>query len=288
MSENANAMNSDSYAERLVGVLKLFAEGPEVLSISEISEALQLAPSSTHRILAPLVEQGLIARAPKRRYCVGAEFFRISSLVETRYGLITVAKPLVAETASESKETCLLAIVNSSRNRMVLAHKVDAEDPLRFRFDLLINISPIWGSMGRAIMAWLTPNELRRILGEGSPSPLTGEPVPDMETLSAELEIVRRLGYARSVGQRASPDAIGVSAPIFDAMGLVCGSLGVVTPKHRMSPDSERPVSQLVRSNAAKLSQMMGHSRRMLDVSPRARNSHRTTRQVRKPNEISL
>lgn len=267
MANETIAMNPASYAERLVAVLKVFAEGPDVLSISEISEALNLAPSSTHRILGPLVEQGLIDRAPKRRYRVGSEFFRIAALVETRYGLLTVAKPIVAKTAAETSETALLAIVTPSRSRIVLAHKVDSSYPLRFKFDLLMNISPLWGSLGRAVMAWLEPGELRRVLSEGGPSPLTGDPLPDHETLAAELATVRRLGHARSIGQRAAPDAIGISAPVFDALGVVCGALGVVTPEHRMTPDLERHITKLVRSNAAKLSHMMGHSGRMLDVS---------------------
>lgn len=267
MADGGVPMNTASYAERLVAVLKIFAEGPGVLSISEISEALNLAPSSTHRLLGPLVEQGLIDRASKRRYRVGTELFRIAALVETRYSLLNVAKAVVAKTAEESKETCLLAIVTPSRSRIVLAHKVDSAYPLRFKFDLLMNISPIWGSLGRAVMAWLEPGELRRVLSEGGPSPLTGAPIPSQDALSAELATVRRHGYARSTGQRAAPDAIGISAPVFDATGVVCGALGVVTPEHRMTLELERQVIKLVRSNAAKLSHMMGHSGRMLDVS---------------------
>lgn len=259
-------INSKSYAERLVEILKLFAEGPDVLSIGEISERLHLAPSSTHRLLCSLVDQGLIDRAPKRRYRVGTEFFRVAAIVETRYGLLAAAKPIVTGIAEASGETCLLGILAHTRSRMILAHKVDAVYPLGFKFDLFSNISPVWGSLGRAMMAWLEPAELRRVLSEADASPVTREALPEPKILADEFAAIRQRGIARSLGQRAAPDAIGVSSPVFDAKGMVCAAIGVVTPQHRLSPDLERQVTRLVRSGAARLSHLMAHADHMQDL----------------------
>ncbi len=250
---------SASYAERLIGVIQAFAEGPEVLTLKELGERLHLPPSSVHRALEPLVELGLVERAPRRRYRMGPELYRIAARVEHRFELVTVAKPLMAEIVAACGETCLLAIFSGSQRRILLAHKVDTKLSLRFKFDLLQNITPVWGSLGRAILAWLPPSEVQAIMTEAEPSPVTGKAVPSLTTLQQEFDEIRRRGIAVSHGQRAAADAIGVSAPFFDATGQVRGGLGVVAPEFRMAPDKVAKVGRLVAQKAAQLSDILGH-----------------------------
>lgn len=258
MKTYAAVAASASYAERLIGVIQAFAEGPDVLTLTELGERLALPPSSVHRVLEPLVDLGLVERAPRRRYRMGPELYRIAARVEHRFELVTAAKPLMAEIVNASGETCLLAIFSMSQRRILLAHKVDTKLALRFKFDLLQNITPAWGSLGRAILAWLSPTEVQAIMEEAEPSPVTGKPVPSLAALQQEFEDIRRRGIAVSHGQRAAPDAIGVSAPFFDATGQVRGGLGVVAPEFRMSPDKVTKVGRLVAQKSAQLSHILG------------------------------
>ena len=248
-----------SYSERLIAILKAFAEGPDVLSVKAISERLSLPPSSTHRVLEALVEVGFLERAPQRRYRIGTEFFRIAALVEHRFELVAAAKPLLAQTVEQCGETCLLGLLTPSRSRIVLAHKIDTRLPLRFKFDLLQNITPAWGSLGRSIMAWLGDGDLRRVIAEAEPSPVTGKPLPDLETLQQELQRIRTRGVAMTRGQRAAPDAVGISAAFFDATGQVRGAIGVVAPEFRLTTEKTAMIGDLVRTQSASLSRILGY-----------------------------
>jgi IclR family acetate operon transcriptional repressor len=237
-----------SYAGRLIAVLNAFAEGPDVLSVKELSEQLSLPASSTHRVLEALVEAGFLERARQRRYRIGTEFFRIAARVEHRFELVAAAKPLMAQAVEQCGETCLLGLLTASRNKIVLAHKVDTQLQLRFKFDLLQNITPAWGSLGRSIMAWLSDADLRRVISEA-----------DLETLQRELRRTRTRGVAVTRGQRAAPDAVGISAPFFDATGQVRGAIGVVAPEFRLTPEKTSAISDLVKTQAGKLSRVLGH-----------------------------
>lgn len=259
MRSYAAVAHSASYAERLISVIQAFAEGPDVLTLKELGERLTLPPSSVHRVLEPLVGLGLVERAPRRRYRMGPELYRIAARVEHRFELVTAAKPLMAEIVEACGETCLLAIFSGSQRRILLAHKIDTKLTLRFKFDLLQNITPAWGSLGRAILAWLPPTEVQGIMAEAEPSPVTGKPVPSLATLQQEFEEIRRRGIAISHGQRAAADAMGISAPFFDATGQVRGGLGVVAPQFRMPPDKVTKVARLVSQKAARLSHILGH-----------------------------
>ncbi len=255
----ADAVKPASYVERLFGILRLFSEGSETLGVKEISERLALPASSVHRILEPLVRLGLLERAPLRRYRVGTELFRIAARIENRFELITIAKPLIAEIAAETQETCLLALLTPSRSRIVLSYKIDTNLSHRFKFDLLTNITPVWGSLGRSILAWLKPADVRRALAEAEPSPATGAPVPDWNSFQDDLKLIRERGVAISRGQRAAPNAVGVSASFFDASGQVRGGLGVVAPDIRMSPQRVASIETLVKLHSRQLSRLLGH-----------------------------
>jgi DNA-binding IclR family transcriptional regulator len=255
----ADTAKPASYVERLFCILRLFAEGSETLGVKEIAERLTLPPSSVHRILEPLVQLGLVERAPLRRYRVGTELFRIAARIEHRFELITIAKPLIAEIAAESKETCIFGLLTPSRSRIVLSYKIDTQLSHRFKFDLLTNNTPIWGSLGRCVLAWLKPAEIRRALAEAEPSPATGAPVPDWSSFQQDLKLIRERGVAVSRGQRAAPNAIGVSAPFFDASGQVRGGLGVVAPDFRMPPERIAAIETLVKLHSRHLSHLLGH-----------------------------
>jgi IclR family acetate operon transcriptional repressor len=258
-SIGVEAAKPASYVERLFGILRLFSEGSETLGVNEISERLALPASSVHRILEPLVRLGLVERAPLRRYRMGTELFRIAALIENRFKLITIAKPLIAEIAAESKETCILGLLTPSRSRIVLSYKIDTQLSHRFKFDLLANITPVWGSLGRSILAWLKPADVRRALAEAEPSPVTGAPVPDWSSFQEDLKLIRERGVAISRGQRAAPNAVGVSASFFDASGEVRGGLGVVAPDVRMSPERIATIETLVKLHSRHLSRLLGH-----------------------------
>ena len=255
----ADTVKPASYVERLFGILRLFSEGSETIGVKEISERLALPASSVHRILEPLVRLGLVERAPLRRYRIGTELFRIAARIENRFELIAIAKPLVAEIAAETEETCLLGLLTPSRSRIVLSYKVDTNLPHRFKFDLLTNITPVWGSLGRSILAWLKPVDIRRALAEAEPSPATGAPVPDWNSFQDDLLLIRERGVAISRGQRAAPNAVGVSSPFFDAGGHVRGGLGVVAPDIRMSPQRIVSIETLVKLHSRHLSRLLGH-----------------------------
>ena len=160
--------------------------------------------------------------------------------------------------AERCGEICLLGVLSPSRQRMLVAHKIDSSQPLRFRFPILDTISPVWGSLGRATLAHLSAADLNLILSQAEPSSVDHAPVPDLESFRAELEAIRQNGVSITKGQRIAPDAIGVASPFFEANGRVRGALGIVVPDIRFPEKWQATLTQLVRSKAAELSYLLG------------------------------
>jgi DNA-binding IclR family transcriptional regulator len=256
------------YAERLVGVLKLFAEYSDVLSIAEVAQKLALPPSSTHRVLKPLVKLGLIERGPKRRYRIGTELYRLALLIQDHFELMNVAKPIMIEMARKSGEICLLGLLAPNRRRIVLVHKIDSSRASPTSFDLLENITPAWGSVGRSIMAWVQLSDVVQIMKDAGPSPITGELLPPLVVLEKELAEIRRRGVAFSLGKRSADNA-GLAAPFFDGTGQVRGGIGIIVPKQRLTEDAYADFARIVKFHSARLSHVLGYrARRRRPVKP--------------------
>jgi IclR family acetate operon transcriptional repressor len=90
-------------------------------------------------------------------------------------------------------------------------------------------------SLGKAILAWLPEDEMRRILAHGMKR-FTDKTITEFPALIESLRIVRRNGYALD-REEFLPGVICVGAAIRDQAGTVIGAISVSTPAMRASDD---------------------------------------------------
>jgi IclR family transcriptional regulator, acetate operon repressor len=90
-------------------------------------------------------------------------------------------------------------------------------------------------SVGKAIMAWLPEDEIKRILAGGMKR-CTDKTITDLPTLLESLRIVRRSGYAID-HEEFLPGVICVGAAIRDQAGTVVGAISASTPMMRATDE---------------------------------------------------
>lgn len=250
-----------SFADRMIDALQFFADGPPLIRLSDLARHLGISPSSAHRVVAPLVRRGMLERTAERRYRIGSEYIRMSSRVEQHVQTLALARPLTTRLCEELGELAVVGMVSSSRTRVVILHKAHATVPEDCRLEMFTNLDLVWGSLGRAILAWLKPLELRSALAEAGRCAVTDEEAPSLEELTAECHLIRKQGYARSCGQRAGRGYVGNSSPFFDAHGNVCGAIGVIAPAVKLSDDKELAIRQSLVSSSRTLSRLLAESK---------------------------
>lgn len=248
---------STSVSRRIIAMLRLFAEGGDTFSVHEIAERLDLAPSSVHRLLAGLVDENIVERAAKRRYCVGREFGRIGALVARKIDVRRLARPMLQTILAVTGETAMLGIMLPRSSELMVADKIESIHVLRYRIALHARRSLLWGATGRAVLAWLDPEEIGKVLASATNAPGSGDPPPTPAALANALGDIRKAGYAISRGQ-IIPGAVGLAAPIFDADDRVIGDLAVTIPEIRFRRRDEQRLARLVTGEARKLSMAMG------------------------------
>lgn len=243
--------------QRVVEVLRFFAERGDA-TLKDLSTALNLAPSTCHRLLDLLGRDGLIEQdTARRRYRVGSEFYRMSAQVQSRHDIRAIALPFLREVVDACDETCVFSLLLPVEGKVFFAEKVDCSRLLRYQLNMNTPVSALWGASGRSVLAFLDAEQVDRIYAMEGSSPATGESLPSRRTLDGELAAIRKRGYDITYGQKVA-GAVGIGAPVFGIDDKVIGSLCVTIPKARIAAKDRPRLGELVRDAAARLSAALG------------------------------
>lgn len=244
---------------RVIALLRLMAESGNSLNLTMLSEKLGLAPSTTHRLLALLIKEGLVGRNPvtKTYYCA-AEFIRISSLVLESSELTDLAEPLLRSLAEQFNESSMLCLYLEKQQRYTIAKVIHGTQLLRYDIELNKALPLMWGASARSILAFLPSQEIDDILSKAEPSQVSGDLVD--ERTYADLELTRERGYAFTPGQRVA-GSVGLGAPFYGANGRVVGSICLTVPRSRFDPAQERILGTALIEHANRLSHRLGYVR---------------------------
>ncbi len=243
---------------RVIALLRTLAEHNHKLTLSEIANMLGLAPSTAHRLISLLTDEGLIARNPlTRTYYCDSEFVRIASLVRQTSSIVDLAQPHLSRLVEKFNETALLCLYLEKQQRCSIVNVLHGTELLRYDIKENVPLEMAWGSTARGILAFLPPSDIDAILSKAGPS-ATGE-LPSPRGIKAELEKIRKQGYVFSTGQRV-PGSIGLGAPIFEGSGKVVGSMCLTIPKDRFLHDKKDEYAAALMDEAGRLSASLGYS----------------------------
>src|SRR5690606_39865910 len=91
------------------GLLRWMVDGNiEDVGVRAAAKALGMTPSSAHRVISALVEEGLLERDESGRYAVGLEMIRLSHKVVDRWSLRSVALGAMRDLVTASEEAAFL------------------------------------------------------------------------------------------------------------------------------------------------------------------------------------
>jgi DNA-binding IclR family transcriptional regulator len=245
---------------RALEAISWLVETPQdEVSVRDLSLALDIAPSSAHRVLGSLVEKGFVQQDPSTGlYSLGADFFRVAHLATERLPFKRVALPHLRQLADICNETVLLGLYDKSKQQMMFVASLDSSNSLRYVVETNKWLPVHAGATGLAILAFLSPDERQSIIS-GAPLPsLTKKTITTSAKLEAETERVRQRGYAISAGQRI-PGAIGLAAPIWGPGTEVIGDVCLTIPEQRFVPASEKALAAAIVDCANKISRDLGH-----------------------------
>jgi len=208
--------------DNALDVLEALCDEGDEVRISQLSERLGMNKTSIFRLLATFENRGYVEKEQRSgKYKLGLSAYEIGQKLLSRMVLLRKAKPVMEKLIRECNEAIYLAIPSS--NEVLLLDMVDTTQQVKI-IPLLGNRYPITGpSAGRVILAH---DETHR--AKCSPE--------ELAALEAELSIIKKQGNCHDHGTFGEGIA-SLAAPLIDAQGNAPGSLCMVGPEFRLSPE---------------------------------------------------
>lgn len=241
---------------RVAQLLRVLAESEGDASLGDIALRMKLPHSTTHRLLKLLAEQGFVDRGQTARsYRAGLELLRVAGLVTARAQLTDVAHAFMQAVVDASNETCMLSIYMHRTGTAMVAKVIYGDHPLRYEAKLYEPSALVWGATGLGIYAFLPEDVADAIAQREGPSPADGRLVRPAQ-LRRDVQRIRQHGYAHTRGQKV-PGAVGISAPVFNAQGVVA-ALCITLPDTRFTAAMEARLAKILMHQARRLSHALG------------------------------
>jgi DNA-binding IclR family transcriptional regulator len=209
------------------------------LSLAGLVEATGLSRPTAHRLAAALEAHRLVGRDEVGRYRLGLRLLGWAGAVRTEMGLVEAARPLLDRLRDETGESAQLFVRDGDSRLCVAA----SERPAGLRDTVPVGaVLPIdRGSGGKVLLAF------------GGDGAAARHPRVD----PAELETIRRRGWAASVAERED-GVCSVSAPVLDSGGQVHAAVGVSGPLNRLGRQPGRQLAAPVVAAARELERRAG------------------------------
>jgi DNA-binding IclR family transcriptional regulator len=235
---------------RSLDVLAWLATNPAgPWSVRQAARDIGTSPTTVHRIFRTFEARGLLRQDGDRAYLPGLELYRLCQSLAGRLSPIKLARPHVSALVAECDETVLLGAYEARRRQMMFVDATYGSHPLRYVIDLNQWMPIHAGATGLAILAFLDEPDRFALYERGLDS-LTPATLVDVDALEAEAALVRAQGFARSHGQRLS-GAVALSAPVFDADGLIYGDISLTIPEQRYdAQQDDKMISALLRAGS--------------------------------------
>ena len=237
---------------KALGLLVLLGDEPRGASAAELSRRAELPFSTTYRLLGSLTRDGFVDYEPDgRRYHLGLRIFQLGQRVSNHHGFAGTALPILRRVTEETGEATILSVRDG--NHHLTVNKVDGPQTFRVTSDPGHLGALHTTSVGKALVAF-ADDATRGQLVEGLElEPLTEFSITDREAFRAEIELVRKRGFAvmdqeNELGMRA------VAVPVFNSQGHAFASLATAVPVFRMSVEALVALVPLLQSAAAELS----------------------------------
>lgn len=217
---------------RAIDVLDVLAEAQGDLGTNEIARRSGINVSSVSRLLATLVDGGLVQFVGATgRYRLGVRILQLAGAVRQQLDLRGLARPHLEELTELTGETATLSL--PGEHEVLTVDFVQADSSVRSVAAIGRNSVAHATAVGKVFLAWggsLPPGDLVAY---------TQRTIVDRAELDVELARVRDQGWARSVGER-EPELNAVAVPVLGAGGELVAILGVQGPAARFTPRAMR------------------------------------------------
>jgi IclR family pca regulon transcriptional regulator len=222
--------------QRGLEVIRAFdAEHPE-LTLSDVARSTGLTRAAARRFLLTLEALGYV-RAHERWFSLTPRVLELGYAYLSSLTLPEVAEPHLERLVAEVRESSSVSVLDGTD--IVYVARVPVSRIMTVAINVGTRFPAHATSMGRVLLAGLEDAELDAYLDGARLDRLSPRTITDPGELRAELERVRRQGWAL-VDQELEAGLRSVAAPVRDRSGRVIAAVNLSTHAGRTSVEGAR------------------------------------------------
>ncbi len=243
--------------QHALNILNVFEDTHTELGNSDIARLLGMDPGTVAGLVYTLRINNYLDQNPEnRKYRLGLKLVERASILLGQIDLRKTAEPVLESLLEWSRESVNLAVRDNQE--VVYIERLFGSQSLGIRSELGKRAPLHSTALGKAILANLEPSEILAILGDYKLTPVTPKTIVTKADLLAELEKVRREGYAldeeeNELGGRC------LAAPVINHLGKPVAAISVSAPIQRLPKEKIPEYGEKIKTAAGILSRNIGY-----------------------------
>jgi IclR family transcriptional regulator, pca regulon regulatory protein len=237
-AQAALGRNSDfvQSLDRGLAVIRAFGPDRERLSLSEVARATGLTRAATRRFLLTLVQLGYV-RSDGREFSLRPRVLELGYAYLSGLALPEIAAPHLEELVAKVRESSSISVLDG--DHIVYVARVPTKRIMTVAISVGTRFPAYATSMGRVLLAAMSPENLELYLAAANLDALTGRTVTDREALRAVIGEVARQGYAL-VDQELEEGLRAIAVPIHGKGGAVTAAVNLSAHASRVTMTAMR------------------------------------------------
>jgi IclR family pca regulon transcriptional regulator len=243
-----------SFARGLAVIRSFSAEAP-AQSLSEVAARTGLTRAGARRILLTLEGLGYV-ESQGRQFRLTPKILDLGFAYLSSLPRWNLAEPVMEVLVAEVKESCSAAVLDATDVVYVL--RVPTHKIMSINLGIGSRLPAYCTSMGRVLLAGLSPHELDQRLRARPLAAYTTRTVTDIAALEGLIGQTRHQGWCL-VNQELEEGLVSLAAPIRDRSGRTIAALNISGQYNRTSPEHmlEHFLPKLKQA-ADRISQLLG------------------------------
>lgn len=217
--------------ERGLAVIRAFSAERRELTLSEVARVTGLSRAAVRRFLLTLAELGYVGTRGRLFY-LKPRVLDLGYAYLSSFGVAHIAQSHLEELAAELRESCSASVLDGGN--IIYTARASTSRIMSINISLGHRLPAHVTSMGRVLLAALSPQDLDQYFIENTLEQFTPQSVSREADLRKELERVREQGYS-VIDQELEMGVRSVAAPVRDVTGEVVAAINVSAHASRVS-----------------------------------------------------
>lgn len=243
--------------DRAFDIMEHLSRNPDGLSLTLISQKLELPISTVYRILSVLRDRNYVSKNKvTSEYKLGLGFLELTSMYLSSLELKTEAQPYLRSLSQQTKQVVFMGIEQD--NELVYIDKYDQFNE-RNNYCFIGQRHQLYcTSLGKSLLIGYSNHEIRKKYENAILKPYTEKTITDIDELIKQIDISRKRKYTIDDEENVL-GTFCIGAPIYDYRGKI---IAAISTSWHLETDGLQNLEcnvELVKQAASKISVHMGY-----------------------------